>query len=190
MSPRDRRALLTGGVMVVAAWVALRLGPWAWHWTDHAVQQRGVRMALLERTRAEVRSASALEDSAAVIRQQLLRLAPKLLAGGTGAEAVADLANRLTLVAERHQVRLEQTDAVADSVQGGNLRRVTVHSEFEGDTRGTLGVLGDLVTAPVVLVIDRVRMIAPDPGSAGTVPERLRTELTVHGWYLDREATR
>jgi hypothetical protein len=112
------------------------------------------------------------------------------LAAGTPSEATAALTGQLTALAEHYRVRLDRTDAVPDSLTVHDLERVTIRSAIEGDTRGTLDFLGALATALPVLSLDEVRVAAPNPGSAGTAPEILCTELTVHGWYLHREAHR
>lgn len=187
MTPRDRRALLLGGAIAVAAFGGLRVGPWAWHRTRNIVDRLQARAELLERARADVRHVQGLEDSAAAIRAKVVALAPKILSGGTPPEALADLTGRLTVAAERHRVRLERTDLITDSTRSGELWRVSVRSAIESDTRGTFEFLGALVQDPTVLTVGQVRIVAPDPGSLPAAAEILRTELTVHGWYLNRE---
>ncbi len=187
MSPRDRRALLLGTMLTVTAFLALRGGPWVWRRIHESVERLRSRAERVDRTQADIRSVKELEDSAAVLRGKFIALAPKLLTGGTSSEALADLAGRLVVIAERHRVRLERTDPVTDSVRGGQLSRVTVRGAIEGDTRGTFGFLSGLAAEPAVLTLDQVRMVAPEPGALATAPEVLRTELTIYGWYLNRE---
>jgi hypothetical protein len=181
---RDRRVLLAGGSIVAAAILVLRVLPWGVRRAIAA--ERGLReqAALLAHTRADLAQAPILGDSAAQLTRALAGLAPKLLTGDTRAEAAADLAGRLNLVAARQQVKLERVDQLPDSQRAGRLRRLGVRINVESDIRGITGLLDGLARGDAALSIDALRVVAADPGAAGSGPEILKGEIIVSGWFL------
>ena len=184
MIARDRRALLFGGAMVLAAVVALRVAPWGIARAVAAEGELRERATLLARARADLADAPLLRDSAGVLTRAVIGLAPRLLSGDTPTEALADLSGRLTLAASRSQAKLERTDQLADSTAAGRLRRVRVRTALESDIRGVVGFLRAIELGDAVLSIEDARILAADPTSGEQVPEILRVEVTVTGWFL------
>jgi hypothetical protein len=184
MTPRDRRALLIGGVLSALLLISLRAGPWGW---KTLVQQRTellARAELLARMQLDLQSEATLEDSGESVRRRLAELAPALLAAKTGSDAAADLSARVTASAERHGVRTTRKDPVVDSAARAGLGQVGLRVSLESDTKGLLGFLNDLRREPSVLVIDDLEITSDDPFVSPDRPELLRSELTVRGWYL------
>ena len=189
MTERERRVLRLGGAVVLGATLALRVVPSGVRAVlsgERAVDQRA---ALLAHARAELADVGGLSARAAALTRALSNLAPELLAGETPAEATADLVERLTLIAARHNARLERTDQVPDSASGGRLRRIRVRIELAGDIAGMTGVLRTLAGGDAAVSVEALRIVAPDPGTGAGAPEALRAELTVAGWYLGRSLT-
>lgn len=187
MSPGERRTVLLGATICLAALIALRGVPWALRTADAGLSALQEQAELLARAEADLRAAPALEDSGRVVRKRLAELAPKILTGGHEAEVLTDLTGRLDVAAEAHQVRVARTGALPDSVHAGSLRRVSVRADIEGDTRGTLEFLAALARGTALLGVTDIRILAADPASPASAAEVLRTELTVSAWYLTRE---
>ncbi len=187
MNHRDRRALLAGGILVALAVLALRVAPWGWRRVTEARAELQARAELLARMREEVASAATLEDSATLVRGRMAALAPRLLAGGTGTEAMADLSSRVAAAADRHRVQLGRTEPASDSTERAGLHRATLRTTLESDTPGLLRLLEALANESAVLVVDDLRTAVADPHVGRERPEVLHTELTVHGWYLPTE---
>lgn len=190
MRSRDRRALLIGAGVVAGALLALRGAPAAWDAVRNTRETLSARTELLVRAEADVLRAAALEDSAAVVRNKVLALAPRLLSGTREADAAADLTLRLKRAAAENRVRVERTSSLPDSGRAGGLRPVLLRAALEGDSRGTLGVLGTLARSPVSLTTTDLRITASNPAAPGAVAELLRIEMTVRGWYLPRPGSR
>lgn len=198
MTQRDRRALRMGGALVLGLFVSLRVLPSVIRTALGAEQGLRERATLLARARDNVADAAELRDSAVRVGQALIGLAPKLVNGGRMTEAASDLSGLLSLAVARHQAKLERLEGVPDSTVAGRLRRVTVRAAFECDVRGLAGVLEALEFGKVALSLRDLRVTAVDAGSAARMPEVLRVEITVAGWYLgdgdragvDREADR
>jgi len=184
MTARDRRALLVGGGVVLAALLLLRVLPWTVRSALAAEVGIRQRAGLLARARADLADASILRDSAVVISQALVALAPKILSGNSAAEAVADLSGRVNLAASRNQAKLERVDPQSDSAVAGRLHRVALRAAFECDIRGLVGVLQALTFGKAVLTVRELRVTAVDASSADRIPEALRVDMTVAGWFL------
>jgi hypothetical protein len=183
MTVRDRRALQWGILAVVGAVLLLRVLPWGVRRALSAERELAASWALLTRTRAELADEEPLTDSVARVTQAVVALAPRILSGGTAADAAADLSGRVSLAATRHHAKLERTDALADSVRASRLARVAVRATIETDVRGLSEFLQAVAQDPAVLSADELHVVANDPAS-GDGPEVLRVEVTVRGWYL------
>ena len=189
MTERDRRALLVGGAAVLGAVLLLRVLPWSARRVLAAEAELRQRAALLARARADLGEAALLRDSAAALGQALVGLAPKILSGGSAAEASADLSGRLNLAASRSAAKLERVDQVSDSTAAGRLRRVRLRATLESDVRGVSGVLRAMEFNEAALSVNELRIVAVDPNSPDRAPEVLRLQVTVAGWFLpSREA--
>ncbi len=190
MNSRDRRALITGGAFVGLAILILKLGPWVWRTVVEQRAELQARAELLERIRAEVRSAAQLEDSGIVVKGRLATLAPKLLTGRTAPEAAADLGARLATAAARHRVRVSRTDPVIDSTERRGMGPVALRVVLKSDTRGLFGLLEEVGREAAVLVIDSLRVTVADPVVPADRVELLRSDLTVGGWFLSAKESR
>lgn len=184
MTLRDRKALLVGGSVVVAAVIVLRVLPWG---VRHVVAARADlhgRATLLAHARQDLAQTAELRDSVARITQAVVALAPKLLTGSTAEEAGADLSAQLNLIAARTSAKLERMDILPDSSRAGQLGRARVHVALETDIRGLAGVLRAIAASDAALTVQELRVVAPDPSSTPRLPEILKVEATVTGWYL------
>ena len=184
MTPRDRRALVIGGLVVLGAVLTLRVFPTALHKALEARATLRERATLLARTRDEMASLPKLRDSAAVLSQALIALAPQLLSGSTDAEAGADLSGRINLIASRAPAKVERLDPLQDSLGNERLGRVRVHAALETDVRGLVAVLKAIEIGDEVLHLDELHVQAPQPAGTERGPEILKVEVTVSGWYV------
>jgi len=184
MTARDRRALVIGAAVIGTAVLGLRVVPWA---VRRAVTTRAElreQAGLLARGREEITAAPLLRDSAAVLMRALVGLAPQLLGGGTAAEASADLSARVNLAASHAPAKLERVEGLADSAAAGRLGQARVRAVLETDVRGLVAFLRAIEVGDLVLAVEDLSVVVPDPGSTDRVPEVLKVEVTVTGWYL------
>jgi hypothetical protein len=184
MNLRDRRALILGAVAVTAAVLLLRVLPWMVRKGIAGHAELKERVALLARTREELGALPDLRDSTAVLTQALLSLAPQVLSGSTPAEAGADLTGRINLAAARAPAKVERLDVLPDTNEAGRLGRARVHAVIETDVRGLVNFLRALESGEGALTTEELRVLAPDPGSPERVPEILKVEVSVSGWYI------
>jgi len=181
---RDRRALIVGGSVTLSALLLLRVLPWSVRSLVAAETQLREQMALLARARVDLTDAAMLRDSATQLSRALVALGPRILSGSTAADAMADLSGRVNLAASSHLAKLERIDPVTDSTSAGRLRRVTLRAGFEADVHGLVGVLQALTFGKVALALRELRVTAADVAAPEKIPEILRVELTVSGWFL------
>ena len=184
MTSRDRRALIAGGLIIVTAVIVLRVLPTGLHRAGDAYRTLHQRSALLARTRDEMAALPRLRDSAAILSQALIALAPQVLSGSTSSEATADLSGRMNLAASRAPAKVERVDQLPDSSADGRLGRVRVHAAMETDVRGLVALLRAIDLGDEVLRLDELHVEAPDAVAAARGPEILKVELTVSGWYI------
>ncbi len=189
MTPRDRRALLMGGIAIAVAVLGLRVLPWAVRLVTEAHAVLRERATLLARTREETASLPTLRDSAAVLSQALVALAPQVLSGSSPAEAGADLSGRMNLAASRAPAKVERLDPLPDSSGDGRLGRVRVHAALETDVRGLIALIRAIDAGDEVLKLDELRVEAREPGTVERGPEILKVEITVSGWYIRPRST-
>ncbi len=189
MTARDRRALILGGVVVAAAVLSLRAVPWGVRRAAGSYVELRERAGLLARTREEMTSLPTLRDSAAMLSQALVALAPQLLSGSTAAEAGSDLSGRMNLAAARAPARVERLDPMPDSTSNGRLGRVRVRASLETDVRGLVALICAIDAGDEVLRLEELHVEASDPAAVNRGPEILKVEVTVSGWYVKpREA--
>lgn len=184
MTSRDRRALVIGGGVVLAAVVLLRVLPATLRNVRDARAMLRERASLLARTRNEMASLPKLRDSAAVLSQALVALAPYLLSGSIEAEAAADMSGRVNIIASRAPAKIERLDPIQDTSGIGRLGRVRLQAALETDVRGLVAVLKAIDTGDEVLLLEELHVEAPRAGGVEPGPEILKIEITVSGWYI------
>jgi len=187
MTPRDRKALVLGGAVVLGAVLVVRIIPWGVRSVSALRTRAGERVETLARVRDGLAAAPALRDSLTRTLGAVVALAPRLVDGRTAAEASSSLSALVSIAASHHQVRLVRLDPLPDSA-AGVFRRVAVHAELEGDVRGLTRFLRAIETGDPLLTIPTLAVLAPDPLGRVPGPETLRAELEVAGFFLPREA--
>ncbi len=186
MTGRERRVVQAGALCIVAL-LLLRGAPAAWAWRQELAADVAVRAQLLGRMRQAVARLPSLEANAGLLQGQLSGLAPQLLEGETPSSAAAALSLRLNSVADRHLVRIVAAESLADSTVDGELQCVRMRLALEGDVRGLLGTIAAFASEPPVTEILALSVEASDPASPPGVPETLRGEVMLRGWYLRGE---
>lgn len=139
---------------------------------------------LVAEVEAAITALPALEDSARVLRAAVVSLAPRLLAGGTDAAALADMSGRLGSLAGQHHGQLLRLEGQLDSATAGRLRRVRGRAVLETDFLGVAELLAILDRQALLLVPEQVSLRAAEPAASADAPERLQVELELTGWYL------
>jgi hypothetical protein len=143
---------------------------------------------LLAETEALLTSLPILEDSARTLRASIAGLAPRILSGHTAAEAVADLSERLSLLAIRQGSHLETVRALPDTAGSAGLARVGLVVTMHTDAPGLARWLGAIATHPVTLAAQRIRVDAAGGFGTQSEMESFQVETTVTGWYLPHVA--
>jgi len=188
VTPRDRRALITGAAIVLGGWLSLNVVPRGYAEWRGTRERLMVEKRLLADTRQALKELPRLEDSAKALTARVGALAPRILSGSSAPVALNDLSGRLGTLATLCHGRLLRFESSPDTISAGPLRRVTADVSLETDFRGLTEVLERLQRDPLVTVVKRVRVTAGDPLAPAGVVERLDVELTVSAWYLAREA--
>jgi hypothetical protein len=188
MTPRDQRALRLGAAIILGAFILGKGIPAGWRAWSSTHASIAEHRDLLARARAQVETVGVLDSMARGIRTRFVALAPRLVAGGTEAEAIAALGGVVTSLADRSHLRLKRVDGEPDSLRAGALRRVVVDVELEGDWGGASTFFRGLGRESVALSLGAIDLRAQDPASPGDRPEVLLVRVEVSGWYLEERA--
>jgi hypothetical protein len=160
-----------------------RAVPGAVRWFASATERVAAARAVVQRQEVELRGLADLEARSDSVRKLVLALAERLVAGGTEAEAQAELLAGIEAVARRVDGRLEQLDPVPDSIGIGHLRRIQARAAVTGSLASILGLVKAIEWSPRLMLVRRLRIETVEP----TPVESLRAELVVEGWFLRRE---
>jgi len=179
LSSRDRRALLLGTGVILAA-SALK-GGFSW---VVAHERRALMAALVGAQLAEARSLIASEGD--VLRAQseaarrLLRHAPLLFESEAGTAA---LLSHLHEAARRAQVRVTRSEPLRDSALS-HFTRMAARFEGQSDAIGVSRLLALLESGRPRVRVERFNVVAENPLAPPEAPEMLRVELVATAWTL------
>lgn len=187
MTARDRAALRIGATLVVAVVLGLRLLPWTVRVATGYRERVTERVAAAERARALVAAGPALRDSLTGALATVVRLAPALLDGTTRAEAAATLSSWVTGSSLQHRLRVRSIESQPDSAPGP-IAPVRVRAELEGDISGVMGLLRSVEYGSPLLTLRETGLTALDPSSSPRVPELIRIQIEIGGWYYAKGA--
>jgi type II secretion system (T2SS) protein M len=185
VSPRDRRALLSGGAVLLGAVLLFRVFPASIRKVQALHATTIERVAMAAEARDVLEAAPALHDTLTRTLAEFVALAPQLVDGGTVAEAGANLSALVSLASSRHGVRIVRMDPVPDSADG-IFRPVAVHVEAEADVAGLTRLIRAVETGLPVLSLQALTVQSPEPAARSDAPERLHLEATIVGWYLPK----
>lgn len=191
LTGRDRRALITGAVVIITL-TALARGLPAWrHWTRTARTRAAIAAADVARAESRLRIQHQLTDSLDVRGKRLIAFAPALLNGATTASAGATLAGLVSGAATASlHVDAVQLLPARDSASSSTFRRVAVRVDATGDVRGVVRMLAALERGPTLLAIRALGIEQAEPAAPPDHPEALHVTLTVEGLMLaPREST-
>jgi hypothetical protein len=172
---------MIGATVVVGAWLATRGMPAALRW--HEGLRSRTEAAVLELQLAEelIAEESLAREKLSGRAGELLAWAPRLVAGETPAEALAELSSYLSGLAAHHRVRLVRLDPSADS-SAGPFIRLALRLEAQGDIRGVAGWLAALEEGERLLAVREIALSTSEPAAPPSQPEVLRAELVIEGW--------
>ena len=130
---------------------------------------------MLAATMALISAAPGLEDSLTHLTRRVASLAPRFLTGESNAEAQADLANRVTVLAERGHLTVDRIAPMGDSLSRASL---------SGDLAELIDLLDTMGKEVAVLTPAALRLTAVDPAAPATTAEVIRADVTVTGWFF------
>ncbi len=188
MTSRDRRALAVGAAVILLGLGLTRGIPVVARWYQATSERVALSRTLIARQEAELALLPRLEARGDSLRQTMLALAGRLIAGTSEAEAQAELLGGIEAVFHRSKGRLDQLDPLADSVGFGRLRRVQARATLTADLAGILDLIKQVEWGAQLMLVRSLRIeVAGELGSLAA--ETLRAEFVVEGWFLRREAT-
>jgi hypothetical protein len=209
LSPRDRRALLLGGALLVPAlFFVLVVSPY--------LDALGTARERLEQDRAVLRRELALLSEAADYprvfdegAERLLTAAPRLMGGDDDAAAAAAVAGYVRRLGRMAPANVTRVEPAPSRDAGGGVTALPVAVSGEADLEGLLTLLHMLETGPKLVDVSELRIESSavpaageaggpaysptpfyTPGGAGVQPEVLTFRFTATGFTLAQPARR
>jgi hypothetical protein len=181
LTPRDRRTLLLGASVMASAWLATRGVPALLraHADSRARTEASVQQ--LAAAREALEGATWTRDSLAARGRRLVEWAPRLVAGATPSEAMAELQSLVSDLASQHRVRIVRVQPSADSA-AGLFTPVRLRVEAQADVSGLAHWLAAMEEDDRLLTIVGLSISAPEPAAVSNQAEVLRAELVIAGW--------
>lgn len=181
VTPRERRTVVTAASILLVAWLSLRVVPAASAMAREQRLRTDLMLMTVARARAAVQDAPAMRDALDSAARRLVAATPRLLSGGTTAEAAAELSGIVSSSAALRQVRIAQVDARPDST-ASVFTRLSLRVSADGDAAGIGGWIADLEEGTRLIRIRSLAISAPEPTAAAGQAERLRVEIVLEGW--------
>ena len=181
MNARDRRALLLGGCVVLAAWTGLRAAPRGLRFVSEREATVAQKGDLVARSREQVGRLSEMGDSIEALTRIVGTLDGWLLVGGNQETAAVDLMRRVRGALAARSVSFLAFERRREDLQAGPLSLAGVTVRIETDFRQLLELL-DGLESDTTLAVERLEIIASEADSSAEM-ERLVAEVAVSGWY-------
>lgn len=173
LSPRDRRAMILGALLVVpaTAWSQGVL-PYLRAVRDAQAELRQER-GLLERELQVLAGSARYPTEFSAGADRLLAEVPRLIGGGDDGAASAALAGYVRGVAQAARVQLSRVEPASSADAGGGVTSLPLEVSGEGDIEGIMTLLHLLETGPKLVHVTGMTLEtgeAPSTAAAGASP--------------------
>lgn len=190
MSPRDRRALILGAVVLGLGWLLLRgipAGFSAVRGVEESVDRSGQELFQARRRVAEMPTLRDSVDAAVSVGDALPHV---LLVGGDASTASLDLVRRIRAALAGPPTGGVRFDDGQRTQRSGPLSLAEVTVRLETDFQGLLEVT-EALESDSALALETVdaAALSPHAPAAAERPEALAVELVVSGWFRHHAAS-
>ena len=181
LNDRDRRALITGSLAVVAMLVySIGFRPHLGRAKEIA-GRISVESGLLQRELAVVAQADQIETAIAAQRRHRLMMERRLFREAAGASPIG-FEQYVIGIAARSSVQVEQSDSRSLDLEGRVLRPLRVDLRAVSDFQGIETMLHALETGEKLIKIDDIQLQSMPPATEGA--ERIGITLRLTGYAL------
>lgn len=184
IASRERRVLVVGIVIVVAA-VVVRVVPVWSEWVSEARASAAELDAEVGRAERSVRDLSRTLDSLEVRKERFIALAPLLVGTGTASKASGALVSLVSGLASTAGVNVESLRVGPSSGDSVDIGRVSVQADLSGGVEAVTAFFAAIEGGAPLLSVRDVSVSQPDIAAAARRPEPLRVELRVEGLFLN-----
>lgn len=181
ISPRDRRMLAVGG-MVIGTTLLISRGLPIWReWDRRALAESTEVRAEITNLEAQSRLLPSLRDSARARSARAHTVRAKLIAAPSVGSAGSSLATQVTEMADALGVKVSAVQIRPDSLFKGNHVRVAVRLTASGDVRHLADLLSTLESSAAALAVRELTVSPNDPMLPDGRAETLRFQILVEG---------
>jgi hypothetical protein len=158
MSPKDRRAIILGAVLVLPALIFIYgVRPYRAALESTRDELETARVAL-SREKAAVAATSASPGSQRMADSALIIVTPRLFEGRDDAIASAQMAAYLGSIARRSRVLMQDANTRPSTTSPEGIRTLRVEVRAESDIQGVATFLQNLETGQKLVRVDRLEI--------------------------------
>ena len=187
MSERDRRALLIGGGVVLAALLVVRGIPMYHSAIADTRERLAAEREALSRERAAVTAARRNPQLQHIADSAMRAMAPRLFTGRDDVMASAELVTYLGDLARQSRVLLQDASTRPATTSQSGVRTLRVEIRAESDLRGVLTFLQALERGGKLVRVDRIDISKTVHGLNDAGMEALSVAASISGFALPGE---
>ncbi|MEO7455558.1 MAG: type II secretion system protein GspM [Gemmatimonadaceae bacterium] len=179
ISPRDRQVLVIG-IASIGSIIGLSKGVPAWRgWDEKARASESEASAELRGLQMQLRGFAATKDSLAAREIRADSARARVILGESVGTAGADLAGRITQIADELGIKVSSVQIRPDSVFRAGQARVAVRVTAIGDVTHLTDMLTELETSPTLFAVRELSVSPADPLGDANRAELLRIQILV-----------
>jgi type II secretion system (T2SS) protein M len=187
MSPRDRRAVLLGAVLLAPALFYIwGIKPYIAA-LDDTRQQLAIERDALSRERAAIAAARKNPELQHLADSAMRAMTPRLFEGRDDVMASAELASFLGEMARTRHVWLQDAATRPAVLSPSGVRTLRVEIRAESDLQGVLSLLQALETGPKLVRVERLDLSRQPNRSEEGGAETLALSATISGFAIPAE---
>ena len=181
LSPRDRRTLIVGALVLLPLLLGGKALPAALEWQQRQMADAALMVRKVVELRASRRSLPALRDTLIARRARLASVDSLLVTGISPASAAAELASLVESLADSARIKIGYLQLKADSGSKGPITAISVRLNGLADVGGLAALLRAVEGNNRPMIVRELSVVPADPAGSDTRPEVLRVDLLVEG---------
>ena len=181
LSPRDRRTLIVGALVLMPLILGGKALPAALEWQQRQTADAALIVRKVAELQASRRILPALRDTLIARQARLARVDSLLLRSGSLASAAAELASLVESLADSTRVKVGYLQLKTDSGTRGTIATIGVRLNGLSDVVGLGAFLRAVDGSIRPLIVRDLSVVPADPVSSDAKSEVLRVDLLVEG---------
>ncbi len=181
LSPRDRRTLIVGALVLLPLFLGGKALPVALEWQHRQTTDAATMVRKVVELRASLRSLPTLRDTLIARRERVTRVDSLLLMSGSLASAAAELASLVESLADSSRIKIGYLQLKVDTGSRVPIAAIGVRLNGMSDVGGLASFVRAVEEGVRPLIVRELSVVPADPAGSDAKPEVLRVDLLVEG---------